>query len=173
MTTPPQKTSLPSHPKSKSSLHSSHQTKVSKLKEGSNSLEEDSHNDSHTVPDDWTSSSGSSSSDEESESEDDDDENNNDNEPDTATRGADDADDPAKLTHIHPFPKPTTKFSPNSELRDRLSQFIPALRAANEELERDIAAGNTRSAEISQEDGGEGQGRYIEMVRVMLKIVGV
>ncbi|KAI5284358.1 hypothetical protein KEM52_002942, partial [Ascosphaera acerosa] len=81
------------------------------------------------------------------------------------------------LTTVTGRPKPHIQRLPQSDLRARLSAFIPALRAANEELERQ---GDARDVRIELEDddgddeGGDGaegtgdkQGRsrqqYIEM----------
>jgi hypothetical protein len=46
------------------------------------------------------------------------------------------------------------------------------MRLANEALERDIAAGRTKCAEICREDmeKEEWQGQYIEMVRLLSRV---
>ncbi|KAI1931164.1 hypothetical protein LOZ66_001905 [Ophidiomyces ophidiicola] len=48
-------------------------------------------------------------------------------------------------------PKPQIRHIPASELSSRLSAFLPVLKAANEDLERDIVAGKLISAEIHDE----------------------
>ncbi|EFE38272.1 conserved hypothetical protein [Trichophyton verrucosum HKI 0517] len=61
---------------------------------------------------------------------------------------------------------PSRQFSSlpdNSALRARLASFLPSLKAANEDLEREIAAGKSMTLEVDNED--EGQGQLIEMVR--------
>ncbi|KMU78589.1 hypothetical protein CISG_01629 [Coccidioides immitis RMSCC 3703] len=69
-------------------------------------------------------------------------------------------------------PKPPMYRIPTSDLSARLAAFLPALRAANDNLERDIAAGKVMSAEIHDDsedvdDRADGEGRrtdqYIEM----------
>ncbi|KAF3483199.1 uncharacterized protein GIQ15_02523 [Arthroderma uncinatum] len=57
--------------------------------------------------------------------------------------------------------RPSTNVPINSALRARLASFIPSLKAANEDLERDIAAGKAMGLEVDSEE--EGQGQYIEM----------
>ncbi|WEW61675.1 hypothetical protein PRK78_007167 [Emydomyces testavorans] len=53
-------------------------------------------------------------------------------------------------------PKPRIHHIPKSNLSSRLSAFLPALKAANEDLERDIAAGRLISAEINDDsESGE------------------
>ena len=59
--------------------------------------------------------------------------------------------------------RPFASLPNNSALRARLASFLPSLKAANEDLEREIAAGKSMTLEVDNED--EGQGRLIEMVR--------
>ncbi|KAI1915968.1 hypothetical protein LOZ61_001308 [Ophidiomyces ophidiicola] len=68
-------------------------------------------------------------------------------------------------------PKPQIRRIPASELSSRLSAFLPVLKAANEDLERDIVAGKLIRAEIhdegesvNEETGGkQPESQYIEM----------
>ncbi|KAM5454738.1 hypothetical protein MaudCBS49596_002035 [Microsporum audouinii] len=62
---------------------------------------------------------------------------------------------------IHIPSRPSANIPNNSALRARLASFIPSLKAANENLEREIAAGKTMTLEVDNAD--EGKGQYIEM----------
>ena len=75
-------------------------------------------------------------------------------------------DGPVSIPRLPTPLKPPIHLLHDSGLRRRLSSFLPALKRANEALERDIATGEVKSAEISHEDMGneEWQGQYIEMV---------
>ncbi|EFR00350.1 hypothetical protein MGYG_03352 [Nannizzia gypsea CBS 118893] len=57
--------------------------------------------------------------------------------------------------------RPSATLPNNAALRARLANFLPSLKAANEDLEREIAAGKSMTLEVDNEDGGQGQ--YIEM----------
>lgn len=59
--------------------------------------------------------------------------------------------------------RPFSSLPNNSALRARLASFLPSLKAANEDLEREIAAGKSMTLEVDNED--DGQGQLIEMVR--------
>jgi hypothetical protein len=61
--------------------------------------------------------------------------------------------------------KPSMKFSKDDlgpDIRDFLKDFLPQLKAANDELEAERQAGTLKNRKIEAEDDGEGQ--YIEMV---------
>ncbi|PGH00089.1 hypothetical protein GX51_05986 [Blastomyces parvus] len=62
-----------------------------------------------------------------------------------------------------PHSKPSIRRFNGSALRNRLTSFLPELRAANENLEQDIAAGNVASVELDHSDETEVDGQYIEM----------
>ncbi|EGD97666.1 hypothetical protein TESG_05068 [Trichophyton tonsurans CBS 112818] len=57
--------------------------------------------------------------------------------------------------------RPFASLPNNAALRARLANFLPSLKAANEDLEREIAAGKSMTLEVENED--EGQGQLIEM----------
>ncbi|PGH17635.1 hypothetical protein AJ79_00997 [Helicocarpus griseus UAMH5409] len=97
-----------------------------------------------------SSCSSSSSSDSESESESDDVVN-------TST-----ADDIIPIPERPPHLKPSIGRLDGSTLRDRLTSFLPELQAANEELEKEIAAGNVPRVELDHDKDAE-DGQYIEM----------
>lgn len=61
--------------------------------------------------------------------------------------------------------KPDYKLSGDEEdIRPFLKDFLPKLKAANEELEAQKKAGKLQSTEITGEDDEEAKGEYIEMV---------
>lgn len=60
-------------------------------------------------------------------------------------------------------PKPRIQRVQRSGLLSRLSSFLPRLKAANEDLERDIASG--RAQDVVVDDVKDDEGQYIEMVR--------
>ncbi|KAK2853333.1 hypothetical protein FQN49_005166 [Arthroderma sp. PD_2] len=105
---------------------------------------------------DTSSSSFSSSTDSESEPE---------SEEDEADDSSDDApsgnDERMHSRTNHVPSRPSAHIPNNSALRARLASFLPSLKAANEDLERDIAAGKMMGLEVDSEE--EGQGQYIEM----------
>lgn len=109
-------------------------------------------------------SSSSSSAAETSEKEDDSDASH------SSSDSDDEADEPITITTR---PKPRIHRVPDSDLSSRLSAFLPALKAANEDLQRDLAAGRLVSAELHEdseeateelEGDGQRRGQYIEMV---------
>lgn len=132
--------------------------------------------------DDPTSSSGSSSS---SESESDSDEQGEEGERDMNTghnfTSPSTARPPSSIPHIPGRPKPRIhRLEHDSSLLSRISAFLPKMKDANENLQREIEAGraedlildsmddddhNEEEEEGEKEDEGEGGGRqYIEMV---------
>lgn len=117
------------------------------------------------VPDnedsDPTSSSGSSSS--ESDSEDSEDENESIHHEPKATPA-----NTSSIPNISGRPKPQIhRMKGNSELLARLSAFLPQMKSANEELEKDIAAGK----DVVMDDEDENKD-YIEMVCIPYVLVG-
>ncbi|KLJ12405.1 hypothetical protein EMPG_12567 [Blastomyces silverae] len=73
------------------------------------------------------------------------------------------ASDIVSVPHRRPHFKPSTRRFNSSTLRNRLASFLPELRAANENLEQEIAAGNVAGVELDHSDETEGDGQYIEM----------
>ncbi|KAJ5127106.1 hypothetical protein N7448_007885 [Penicillium atrosanguineum] len=104
--------------------------------------------------DDPTSSSGSSSEESESDSSEDEDEERN-----QTTAGA------STIPSIPHRPKPRIKpmkVKAGSDLLSRLSAFLPQMKEANDDLEKEIAAG--RGKDIVLDDADETDGKqYIEM----------
>ncbi|RAK79485.1 NOPCHAP1/New4 family protein [Aspergillus fijiensis CBS 313.89] len=127
--------------------------------------------------DDYTSSSGPSDSEEEES------DNDEENVPATATATPPRAPRPAhnpssaasadtSIPRIPALPKPNIhRIQQTPDLLSRLSAFLPQMKTANEQLERDIAAGRAKDIRLDDamdededEDGGEEDGkRYIEM----------
>lgn len=70
---------------------------------------------------------------------------------------------PHRPTHL----KPSIGRFNGSTLRNRLTSFLPELRAANEDLEKEIAAGNVAGVELDHSEDAEVDGEYIEMVRFL------
>ncbi|KAJ5752969.1 hypothetical protein N7520_009886 [Penicillium odoratum] len=104
---------------------------------------------------DPTSSSGSSSS--ESDSEDSEDENDMHHEP----RAAMDTSNTSSIPNVSGRPKPKIhKMQGNSELLARLSSFLPKMKSANEDLEKEIAAGRGKDIILDEVDDDKD---YIEM----------
>ncbi|EEP78523.1 predicted protein [Uncinocarpus reesii 1704] len=73
--------------------------------------------------------------------------------------------------------KPSMYQMPTSDLSSRLAAFLPAFKAANDHLEKDIASGKVISVEIPDGNEGAGEGgheeqenpnQYIEMVCITL-----
>lgn len=109
---------------------------------------------------DPTSSSGSSSS--ESDSEDSEDENESIHHEPKATSA-----NTSSIPNISGRPKPQIhRMQGNSELLARLSAFLPQMKSANEELEKDIAAGK----DVVMDDEDENKD-YIEMVCISSMVV--
>ncbi|OJD10800.1 hypothetical protein AJ78_08285 [Emergomyces pasteurianus Ep9510] len=71
--------------------------------------------------------------------------------------------DLVSVPHRPPHPKPSIHRLNGSTLRSRLTSFLPQLRVANENLEKEIAAGNAAGVELSQSEDTEIDGQYIEM----------
>ncbi|PYH46342.1 NOPCHAP1/New4 family protein [Aspergillus saccharolyticus JOP 1030-1] len=136
--------------------------------------------DDNEDSDDYTSSSGPSDS-EESEEEDDDDAEIATEESSTMRHSTHPARNPPTMTsadadipRIPAIPKPNIRRVQQSpDLLSRLSAFLPQMKTANEQLEREIAAGRAKDirlddvmdvGEEDEEEGQEGDGKqYIEM----------
>jgi hypothetical protein len=123
---------------------------------------------------DPTSSSGSSSEDEsESESEDEehsDHERNGAEESKMHGHAADSSS--SSLPHIGGRPKPRIhRIKGGSGLMSRLNAFLPKMKDANEDLERQIAAG--KAADLVLDNADESGEQYIEMVRFVECVFGV
>ncbi|KKZ62740.1 hypothetical protein EMCG_00326 [[Emmonsia] crescens] len=73
------------------------------------------------------------------------------------------ASDVVSVPHRPPHLKPSIGRFNGSTLRNRLTSFLPELRAANEDLEKDIAAGNVAGVELDHSEDAEVDGEYIEM----------
>lgn len=115
--------------------------------------------------DDYTSSSGPSSS--ESESEDDVSENEDEQMQDgdtTRTTSAPARVASSSIPSIPGRPKPAIhRMEGGSDLLSRLSTFLPQMKNANQDLEREIAAGRGKSMILDEVDD-EDEKEYIEMV---------
>jgi hypothetical protein len=114
--------------------------------------------------DDYTSSSGSSLS--SSDDEDDDAQ---------SETGGDINKDNEEITSLPARRKPDIRrIEQESSLLNRLSAFLPQMKSANDDLEREIAAGRAKDIRLDDVDeGSDGQrdGQYIEMVRLFLMIL--
>lgn len=109
--------------------------------------------------DDPTSSSGSSSSESESEEESEDEDEEMHDEPETSRPTQ-----ASSIPHVAGRPKPNIhRMEGGSDLLSRLSSFLPKMKNANEDLEKEIAAGRGQEMILdSVDDDGKD---YIEMVR--------
>ncbi|EEH40953.1 hypothetical protein PAAG_02929 [Paracoccidioides lutzii Pb01] len=67
------------------------------------------------------------------------------------------------LPRLEPRSKPTIRRFNNSSLRNKLASFLPELKAANKDLEKEIAAGNVARVELDHNEDAEVDGEYIEM----------
>ena len=107
---------------------------------------------------DPTSSSGSDTSSEEESSEDEDEKIHHEN-PNTSSSNT------SSMPHVHGRPKPRIqKMDANSDLMARLSAFLPKMKTANEDLEKEIAEGRGKDVVLDDVDDGKD---YIEMVSCM------
>jgi len=107
--------------------------------------------------DDPTSSSGSSSSESEDDSSEDEDEDRE------IQQSAADASSIPSIPH-RPRPKiKPMKMKRGSDLLSRLSAFLPQMKDANEDLEKEIAAGRGKDLMLDEVDETDGK-QYIEMV---------
>ncbi|KAL4888732.1 hypothetical protein BDV59DRAFT_205851 [Aspergillus ambiguus] len=110
--------------------------------------------------DDFTSSSGSDSSDADSDNDDEEDE-----------RAADDEHEQVE-SHDgldHPLPHLPARQKPrihhverDADLLSRISAFLPKMRSANDELQREIDAGRAKDVRLDEVDDQD-EGQYIEM----------
>lgn len=119
--------------------------------------------------DDPTSSSGSDSSDSDSDSDHDAEGN---SESHTSDRRTD-----AQGSDVPPSvpgrPRPYIhRMKPDNGLLDRLSAFLPQMKSANEDLQREIEAGRGQDIRLDEADEGD-EGRYIEMVSEIILLLGV
>jgi len=114
--------------------------------------------DDETSSDEPTSSSGSSigSSDDDSE---------DDEEDEQETRNQEEREDNGAIPFIPGRQKPRIhRIDRNSDIMSRLTAFLPQMKSANEDLERELAAGRGKELQVDGADE-EVEGRYIEMVR--------
>lgn len=59
----------------------------------------------------------------------------------------------------------------NNNILNRITAFLPQMKNANEDLQRELAAGRGRDMQLDEageDEEGEGEGRYIEMVHSFL-----
>ncbi|KAJ5551235.1 hypothetical protein N7535_000822 [Penicillium sp. DV-2018c] len=112
---------------------------------------------------DPTSSSGSSSEDEsDSESEDEEHSDQENNGAEQSRLHGRTAETSSSLPHIGGRPKPRIhRINGNSGLMSRLNAFLPKMKDANEDLERQIAAG--KAGDLVLDNADESGGQYIEM----------
>ncbi|KAJ5188872.1 hypothetical protein N7491_005193 [Penicillium cf. griseofulvum] len=112
---------------------------------------------------DPTSSSGSSSEDDnESESEDEQHSDQEMNRTGESSTHAHSSDPSSSLPHIAGRPKPRIhRMKADSEILSRLSAFLPKMRDANEDLQRQIEAG--KAGDLVLDNADENGGQYIEM----------
>jgi hypothetical protein len=114
--------------------------------------------------DDYTSSSGSSLS---SSDEEDDDDNDTQGE---IARESGLSGDSDQITSLPARKKPNIRrFNNSPSLLSKLSAFLPQMKTANEDLEKEIAAGRSKDIQLDAEDDEDDEhrnGQYIEMVRL-------
>ncbi|KAL2848037.1 hypothetical protein BJX68DRAFT_239324 [Aspergillus pseudodeflectus] len=114
--------------------------------------------------DDYTSSSGSSLS---SSDEEDDDDNVTQGE---IARESGLSGDSDQITSLPARKKPNIRrFNNPPSLLSKLSAFLPQMKSANEDLEKEIAAGRSKDIQLDAEDDEDDEhrnGQYIEMVRL-------
>ncbi|KAL2221052.1 hypothetical protein M432DRAFT_637542 [Thermoascus aurantiacus ATCC 26904] len=127
----------------------------------SSSAEDDSNEES-------TSSAGTSSSSSScpspSSSESDDSEGSEAEEAEDDVDGLDGGHDEAAIEYVPARAKPRIhRVQTDSGILSRVSSFLPKLKAANEDLQRDIAAGRAKDVVMDDVDEEQGEGQYIEM----------
>ncbi|KAL5342319.1 hypothetical protein BJX70DRAFT_316613 [Aspergillus crustosus] len=118
--------------------------------------DDDDDDDDH----DYTSSSGSSisSSDDEDEDEDDNHSENAEN-PTSGLNG-----DNEEITSLPTRRKPhIRRLDKEPGLLSRLSAFLPQMKTANEDLQKEIDAGRAKDIRLDEEEESHGDGQYIEM----------
>lgn len=76
---------------------------------------------------------------------------------------------------IHTVPSPMKprihRIEKNNNILNRITAFLPQMKNANEDLQRELAAGRGRDMQLDEageDEEGEGEGRYIEMVHSFL-----
>lgn len=136
----------------------------------STSVPEDATEASEVESDDesWVSESSEEPSDESDVEESEDEEDENEDEED-----ADHDDDTVVNLRANRGERPSYKLHEDEELEDIrpfLKDFIPQLKAANEELEAQKRSGTLQTSEIVGEEDGEGEEQYIEMVSSWLPL---
>jgi hypothetical protein len=140
---------------------------------GSSSSDDIASEDDHET-DQETASSGSpassSSPSSSSSSENGDDEETTDLEDREATSEADINNEP--IPFVPGRPGPRIKRVQGSGLLSRLSSFLPQLKAANEDLERDITTGRAQDVIMDDVQAESEDGQYIEMVRTLSLYLG-
>lgn len=119
-----------------------------------------SDDDDETSSDDPTSSSGSDSSIESS-----DDSEEEENEQEAENQEEQEQEDNGTIPSIPVRQKPRIhRIEKNNDILSRLTAFLPQMKSANEDLERELAAGRGKELQVDDADE-EGEERYIEMVR--------
>lgn len=130
----------------------------------SSSAEDDS-NEESTSSAGTSSSSSSSSCPSPSSSESDDSEGSEAEEAEDDVDGLDGGHDEAAIEYVPARAKPRIhRVQTDSGILSRVSSFLPKLKAANEDLQRDIAAGRAKDVVMDDVDEEQGEGQYIEMV---------
>lgn len=120
--------------------------------------------------DDYTSSSGSSLT----SYDDDDDDDDGDDEARSETAGNSNnvvTGDNEGITSLPARRKPNIRpINQESGLLSKLSAFLPQMKTANEDLQKEIAAGRAKDIRLDEDDENEAKsdGQYIEMVRSLL-----
>lgn len=154
----PSDASLPSYSPSKQSRA---QTKGGLETQKSNTSVDNEDDGTSTEP---TSSSGSSID----SSSDDDGDDNDDEQENREEAGKQNGEE-----EIHTVPsrmKPRIhRIEKNNDILNRITAFLPQMKNANEDLQRELAAGRGRDMQVdgaSEEGEGEDEGRYIEMARL-------
>jgi hypothetical protein len=131
--------------------------KIASTSRESEEVDDDVDDDDDDDDDDYTSSSGSDSdSDSDGDGEDEDQE--ADYSSDQASRAG------SSLPRISAQQKPRIhRMTKEPDLLSRLSTFLPKLKSANEDLQREIAAGRGKDLQLDEVENQE-EGQYIEMV---------
>ena len=130
------------------------QTRRDKTQSVGHGHDEDEDEDDETSTD--PSSSDSSSVDSSSEDEDDDEQEQEQNPQNQEENNAIPSLQPRQKPRIHRVEK-------NNDILSRITAFLPQMKTANEELERELAAGRGKEVQLDDADEQD-DGRYIEMV---------
>ena len=139
------------------------QTRIEKKQSVRNSHDEDEDMDEDDETSTDPSSSDSSSVDSSSEDDDDDDE----QEQQQKQRNQEEDTIPS----LQPKQKPRIhRVEKNNDILSRITAFLPQMKTANEDLERELAAGRGKEVQLDNADDQD-EGRYIEMVCLPLPSV--